>query len=96
MKENSCEKKLIKLYSSVNFTNPSDKKIFYKSKHNNCKKLKTLIHFVGEFINGNQPNIYFKAKITLNANVKTNGISQKYNICVTDICFKNEFNVSAS
>lgn len=96
MKEKNCEKKLIKLYSSINFSNPTDTKVFYKQECHNYRKLKTLIHFVGEYNSGNKPIIYFRAKVLLSSNIRTNGTSQKYNICVTDICFKNEFNVSAS
>ena len=89
----SCEKNLTKLYSSVNFTNPEDSKSF--GKWDIDSKLKALIHFVGEYANGAQPNIYFKAKVTLDAVVKKNGTVSKSNIVVKDICFKNEFNVSA-
>lgn len=89
----SCEKNLTKLYSSVNFTNPEDSKSF--GKWDIDSKLKALIHFVGEYTNGAQPNIYFKAKVTLDAVVKKNGTVSKSNIVVKDICFKNEFNVSA-
>lgn len=96
MKENCCKKKLIKLYSSVNFSDPVDTKVFYKSKNAKCKKLKTLIHFFGEYKTNNKSTIYFKAKVLLSSNIKINGSSQKYNINITDICFKNEFNVSAS
>ena len=89
----SCEKNLTKLYSSVNFSNPEDSKSF--GKWDIDSKLKALIHFVGEYANGAQPNIYFKAKVTLDAVVKKNGTVSKSNIVVKDICFKNEFNVSA-
>ena len=89
-----CEKKLIKLYSSTNFTEPSDTKSF--GKWDIDSKLKVLIHFVGEYISNNQPNIYFKAKVSLDATVSSLGVVSKSNINVRDICFKNEFNVSAS
>lgn len=96
MKNNNCKKKIIKLYSSINFSNPTDTKAFYKQECHSCRKLKSLIHFVGEYNSGIKPTIYFRAKILLSSNIRTNGTSQKYNINVTDICFKNEFNVSAS
>jgi len=94
----SCEKNLTKLYSSVNFSNPEDYKSF--GKWDIDSKLKALIHFVGEYTkceytNGVQPNIYFKAKVTLDAVVNKNGTVTKSNIVIKDICFKNEFNVSA-
>ncbi len=90
----NCEKKLINLYSSTNFTNPVDSKIF--GKWDIDSKLKTLIHFVGEYSTVNQPNIYFKAKVTLDATVDSLGAVTKSNVVVKEICFKNEFNVSAS
>lgn len=96
MEKNNCKKKLVKLYSSVNFSNPTDTKEFYSMECNKCKKLKTLIHFLGEYNSINNPKIYFRAKILLSSNIITDGNSQKYNISITDICFKNEFNVSAS
>ena len=90
----SCDKKnLTKLYSSVNFSNPEDSKSF--GKWDIDSKLKALVHFVGEYNNGVQPNIYFKAKVTLDAVVSKTGTVTKSNIVVKDICFKNEFNVSA-
>ena len=90
----SCEKKLIKLYSSVNFSNPSDTKVF--GKWDIDSKLKVLTHMTGEYSKNGQPNIYFKAKVTLDATVSKLGVVSKSNIVVKDICFKNEFNVSAS
>ena len=91
----NCEKKIVKLYSSVNFSSPVDKKSF--GKWDIDSKLKSLIHFVGEYVSENQPNIYFKAKVSLNATVNDdNGVVTKSNVVVKDICFKNEFNVSAS
>lgn len=90
----SCEKKLIKLYSSINFANPSDTKVF--GKWDIDSKLKVLTHMTGEYSKNGQPNIYFKAKVTLDANVSKLGVVSKSNILVKDICFKNEFNVSAS
>ncbi len=89
-----CEKKLIKLYSSINFDNPSDTKVF--GKWDIDSKLKVLTHMTGEYSKNSQPNIYFKAKITLDATVSNLGDVSKSNIVVKDICFKNEFNVSAS
>jgi len=90
----SCEKNLTKLYSSVNFSNPEDSKSF--GKWDIDSKLKALVHFVGEYTNGAQPSIYFKAKVTLDAVVSKFGTVTKSNIVVKDICFKNEFNVSAN
>jgi len=90
----SCKKNLTKLYSSVNFSNPEDSKSF--GKWDIDSKLKALVHFVGEYTNGAQPSIYFKAKVTLDAVVNNNGTISKSNIVVKDICFKNEFNVSAN
>ena len=90
----ACEKKLINLYSSTNFVNPVDSKVF--GKWDIDKKLKSLIHFVGEYSNSGQPNIYFKAKVTLDATVNAFGVVTKSNVVVKEICFKNEFNVSAS
>jgi hypothetical protein len=90
----SCEKNLTKLYSSVNFSNPEDSKSF--GKWDIDSKLKVLVHFVGEYINDVQPSIYFKAKVTLDAVVCKSGKVTKSNIVVKDICFKNEFNVSAN
>lgn len=96
MEKNNCEKKLIKLYSSINFSNPVDKKEFCNTECNKCKRLKTLIHFIGEYNVSDKPKIYFRAKVLLSSNIIPDGNSQKYNITVNDICFKNEFNVSAS
>ena len=90
----SEKKKLINLYSSINFTDPKNTKTFGKWDKEN--KLKVLMNFVGEYTNNNQPNIYFKAKILLDAVVNKGSIVSKSNIVVKDICFKNEFNVSAS
>jgi hypothetical protein len=91
----NCEKKIVKLYSSINFSNPVDEKSF--GKWDIDSKLKSLIHFVGEYVSENQPNIYFKAKVSLNATVNDeNGDVTKSNVVVKDICFKNEFNVSDS
>lgn len=87
------EKKLIKLYSSVNFVNPVDTKPF--GKWDIDSKLKVLTHLTGEYVFGTQPSIYFKAKVTLDAVVSKLGVVTKSNIVVKDICFKNEFNVSA-
>lgn len=88
----SCKNKLVKLYSSVNFKDPADSKNF--GKWDICSKLKILIHFVGQYSKENQPDIYFKAKVTLDASVNEIGEVKKCNICVKDICFKNEFDVS--
>ena len=90
----SCEKKLIKLYSSINLSNSSDTKVF--GKWDIDSKLKVLTHMTGEYSKNGQPNIYFKAKVTLDAVVSKLGVVSKSNIVVKDICFKNEFNVSAS
>lgn len=90
----TCEKKLIKLYSSINFTDPVDSKSF--GKWDIDSKLKVLTHFTGEYAVGSQPSIYFKAKVTLDATVNKHGVVTKSNILVKDICFKNEYNVSAS
>ena len=91
----SCKKKnLTKLYSSINFSKPKDTKSF--GKWDIDSKLKVLIHFVGEYKNNSQPNIFFKAKVTLDAVVNKTGIVSKSNIIVKDICFKNEYNVSAN
>ena len=94
IKKNNCNKKIIKLYSSVNLSTPVDKNFFCKNEFKKYKRLKTLIYFLGEYKSHNKPNIYFKAKILLNSNIITCGNSKKYNIIIKDICFKNEFNVS--
>lgn len=90
----NCEKKLINLYSSTNFVNPSDSKCF--GKWDVDAKLKSLINFTGEFKSANQPNIYFKAKVKLNTNIDASGTIIKSNVVINDILFKNQFNVSAS
>lgn len=94
MKNKNIDTKLIKLYSSVNFADSKDSKKF--GKWDIDSKLKILIHFMGEYMIKNQPNIYFKSKVTLDVRIDKNGIVHKSNIIVRDVCFKNEFNVSAS
>jgi hypothetical protein len=90
----NCEKKKIKLYSSKNFTNPCDIKTFGKWNYNN--NLKLLIKFIGQMNTDGQPDIFFKATVNLYATVNINNVVKKYNIIVNNVCFKNQFNVSAS
>lgn len=95
MKSKSTDKKnVIKLYSSVNFSDPVDSKEI--KKWNEDSKLKALIHFIGEYNATDQPVIYFKASVTFDASVDNLGVVTKNNILVKDICFKNELNVSGS
>jgi hypothetical protein len=94
MKSKTCDKNVIKLYSSVNFSNPADSKEIQN--WDNKLKLKALVHFVGEYNNGDQPSVYFKATISFDACVNKLGQVTKKNILVKDVCFKNELNVSGS
>ena len=84
---------LTKLYSSINLKKSLDiQKFSYDIENNkNNKKLKLLIHMIGEYNSEEQPNIYFKAKIILDY-IK----STKNNILITKLNFKNDLNVSSS
>lgn len=93
MKNQNCNKNLTKLYSSTQFVEPADSKEFGKW-DKDCT-LKILVHLLSVYTPSSGPNIYFRAKVTLDVNVVGN-MYQKSNIKVKEICFKNEFNVSAN
>ena len=72
MKNQICKKELTKLYSSIQFINPSDNQQF--GRWNKECGLSVLVHLLSVYTPNSRPSIYFRAKVSFDVNIIGNQI----------------------